>query len=89
MDDWDRHLPQVMGAYNSTEYSTTGISPHMMLTGHEKALPLTFFYTEYEGKKTAPQTYVRDVIRKGDSRTSMIYTGGTRKRRKLDKKKEI
>ena len=64
MDDWDRHLPQVMGAYNSTEHSTAGISPHMMLTGHEKALPLTFFYPEYEGKKTAPQTYVRDVIRR-------------------------
>ena len=64
MDDWDKHLPQVMGAYNSTEHSTTGISPHMMLTGHEKALPLTFFYREYEGKTTAPQTYVRDVIRR-------------------------
>ena len=36
----------------------------MMLTGHEKALPLTFFYPEYEGKKTAPQTYLRDVIRR-------------------------
>ena len=64
MDDWDKHLPQVMGAYNSTEHSTTGISPHMMLTGHEKALPLTFFYPEYEGKRTKPQTYVRDVIRR-------------------------
>ena len=42
MVDWDRYLPQVMGAYNSTEHSTSGISPHMMLTGHEKALPLTF-----------------------------------------------
>ena len=55
---------QVMGAYNSTEHSTTGISPHMMLTGHEKALPVTFFYLEYEGKRTALQTYVRDVIRR-------------------------
>ena len=36
----------------------------MMLTGHEKSLPLMFFYPEYEGKKTAPQTYVRDVIRR-------------------------
>ena len=36
----------------------------MMLTGHEKALPLTFFYPEYEGKRTAPQMYVRDVIRR-------------------------
>ena len=55
-----------------------------MLTGHEKALPLTFFYAEYEVKRTAPETYVRDVIK--DSRTSMTYAGRTRNRRKLDKK---
>ena len=35
MTDWDRYLPQVMGAYNSTQHSTTGVSPHMMLTGHK------------------------------------------------------
>ena len=64
MTDWDRYLPQVMGAYNSTQHSTTGVSPHMMLTGHEKSLPLTFFYPEYEGKKTSPQVYVRDVIKR-------------------------
>ena len=52
-----------MGAYNTTQHSTTEIIPHMMLTGHEKSLPLTFFYPEYEGKKTSPQVYVRDVIR--------------------------
>ena len=34
-----------------------------MLTCHENSLPLTFFYLECEGRKTAPQTYVRDVIR--------------------------
>ena len=43
MTDWDRYLPQVMRAYNSTQHSTTGVSPYMMLTGHEKSLPLTFF----------------------------------------------
>ena len=64
MTDWDRYLPQVMGAYNSTQHSTTGVTPQMMLTGHEKSLPLTFFYPEYEGKKTSPQIYVRDVIRR-------------------------
>ena len=64
MNDSNKHLPQVMGAYNSTEHSTTGISPHMMLNGHEKALPLTFFYPEYEGKEKEPQTYMRDVIRR-------------------------
>ena len=51
MTDWDRYLQQVMGAYNSTQHSNTVVSPHMMLTGHEKSLPLTFFYPEYEGKK--------------------------------------
>ena len=40
MTDWDRYLPQVMGAHKSTQHSTTGVSPHMMLTGHEKSLPL-------------------------------------------------
>ena len=35
-----------------------------MLTGHEKSLPLTFFYPEYEGKETFPQVHVRDVIRR-------------------------
>ena len=37
MTDWDRYLPQVTRAYNSTQHSTTGVSPHMMLTGHEKS----------------------------------------------------
>ena len=60
MTDWDRNLPQVMGAYNSSQHSTTGVSPHMVLTRHEKSLPLIFFYPEYEGKKTSPQVYVRE-----------------------------
>ena len=60
MDDWDMHLPQAIGAYNSTEHSTTGI----FLIDLEKTFPLTFFSPEYEGKETAPQTYVRDVIRR-------------------------
>ena len=32
MTNWDKHLPQVVEAYNSTQHSTTGISPFMMLT---------------------------------------------------------
>ena len=52
-----------MGAYNSTQHSNPGIRPHLMLTGHEKALPLTFFYPKYEGKKTSPRVHVRVMIR--------------------------
>ena len=64
MTDWDRYLPQVMGAYNITQNSTNGVCLHMMLTGQEKSLPLTFFYPEYQGKKTTPHVYLRDVIRR-------------------------
>ena len=60
MNDWDRYLPQVMGAYNSREHYITEMSPHLTLIGLAKALPLTFFYPEYEGKKK----YARDVIRR-------------------------
>ena len=62
--DWDRYLSQVMGAYNSTPHTTTGASPQLMLTGYKKALPLTLFHPEYEGKKTSPQVYERDEIRR-------------------------
>ena len=90
MTDWDRYLPQVMGAYNSTQHSTTGVSPHMMLTGHEKSLPLTFFYPEYEGKKTSPQVYVRDVIKRQQELNDLCrrntQQAQERQRKRFDKK---
>ena len=36
MTDWDKYLPQVVGAYNSTQHSTTGMRLFMMLTGRER-----------------------------------------------------
>ena len=36
----------------------------MMLTGKERAMPLTFFYPDYEGKRTSPQAYVKEAIRR-------------------------
>ena len=89
MTDWDRYLPQVMEAYNSTQHSTSGVSPHMVLTGHEKSLPLTFFYPEYEGKKTSPQVYVRDVRRQqelNDLCRRKNQQAQPRQRKRFDKK---
>ena len=39
MTDWDRYLPQVMGAYNSTQHSTTEVSPYMMLLDTKSLYP--------------------------------------------------
>ena len=90
MTDWERYLQQVMGAYNSTQHSTTVVSPHMMLTGHEKSLPLIFFYPEYEGNKTSPQVYVRDVIRRQQELNDLCrrntQQAQARQRKKFDKK---
>ena len=62
----------------------------MMLTGHEKSLPLIFFYPEYEGKKTSPQVYVRDVIRRqqelNDLCRRITQQAKARQRKKFDKK---
>ena len=70
----------MVGAYNSTQHSTTGISPFMMLTGKERAMPLTFFYPEYEGKKTSPQAYAKEAIRRNTAQAQM------RQRKKYDEK---
>ena len=42
MRDWDRHLDEVLGAYNPTPHATTGFSPHVLTRGTEKAIPLTY-----------------------------------------------
>ena len=90
MTDWDRNLPQVMGAYNSTQHSTTGISPHMMLSGYEKSLHFAFFYPEYEGKKTSPQVNVSDVFRRQQELNDLCRRNTqqtqVRQRKRFDKK---
>ena len=68
----------------------TANSPRMMLTGHEKSLPLTFFYPEYEGKKTSSQVYVRDVIRRQQELNDLCrrntQQAQARQRKRFDKK---
>ena len=90
LTDWDKYLPQVVGAYNSTQHSTTGISPFMMLTGRERAMPLTFFYSEYEGKKTSPQAYVKEAVKRHQELNELCRKNPAqaqmRERKKYDEK---
>ena len=90
MTDWDKYLPQVVGAYNSTKHSTTGISPFMVLTGKERARPLTFFYPEYEGKKTSPQVYVKEAVKRQQELNELCRRNTAqaqlRQRKKYDEK---
>ena len=51
MQSWDKHLDEVLGAYNSTRHATTGFSPTCSLTGMEKSIPLSFLYPEFAAKE--------------------------------------
>ena len=88
--NWDKHLPQTVGAYNSTQKSTTWISPFMMLTGREIAKPFIIFYPEYKGKKTSPHASVKEAARRQQelNELSRINTAQAqiRQRKKYDEK---
>lgn len=42
--DWDEHLPFAVQAYNSSVHSSTGITPHAMVYGHEMRLPVDLLF---------------------------------------------
>ncbi|XP_063725727.1 uncharacterized protein LOC134853651 [Symsagittifera roscoffensis] len=96
MTYWDKYLPQLVGAYNSTQHLTTGISPFMMLTGREReregesAMPLTLFYPENVGKKTSPQAYAKKSVRRQQKLNELCRRNTAqaqmRQRRKYDRK---
>ena len=63
MRDWDQHLDEVLGAYNSTRHATTGFSPYMLTRGTEKAIPLTYLYPEFVTQSfPTHDTYVDHVL---------------------------
>ena len=42
--DWDLYLDLCIATYNSTPSNTTGYSPHMILFGQEKVMPIDLVY---------------------------------------------
>ncbi len=72
MDDWHKFLPQVVGAYNSTRHATTGVSPYMLLTGHERSMPLIYFFPHFETEKISPFQYVRKTIERQQELNELV-----------------
>ena len=72
MDDWDEFLPQVVGAYNSTRHATTGVSPYMLRTGHERPMPLIYFFPQFEAEKSSAFQYVRKTIERQQELNELV-----------------
>ena len=73
--DWDQHLDENLGAYNSTRHATMRFSPYMLTRGTEKAIPLTYRYPEFATQSSpthvayldhvlAPQQEIHDLVRR-------------------------
>ena len=72
MEDWDKLLPQVVGAYNSTTHATTGVSPYMLLKGHERSMPLILSFPQYDGEKMSPFQYVKQTIKRQQELSELV-----------------
>ena len=75
--DWDQHLDEVMGAYNSTRHANTSFSPYMLTRGTKKAIPLT--YTFIQNLPLNRLNFMQPTwnIFLLDNKKSMIYRGET------------
>ena len=63
MRDWDLHLDEVMGAYNSTRHAISGFSSYMLIRGTEKAIPLTYLHPDFATESfESHEAYVEHII---------------------------
>jgi transposase InsO family protein len=58
---WDLMLPIFLMAYRSSVHSSTGETPHFMLTAREMKLPLDLLYTTPSEEKADVPSYVTDI----------------------------
>ena len=90
MTDWDKYLPQVVGGVQQhATFDNRNQSLHDVNV-RERAMPLTFFYPEYEGKKPSPQAYVKEAVKRQQELNELCRRNTAqaqmRQRKKYDEK---
>lgn len=65
--DWDLYLDFLTMAYNSTPHESTGISPHKLVYGQEKRLPLEII-TEPIDENTEEPQFASDYVQELEER---------------------
>ena len=61
-EKWDTVLPEVVGAYNLTQHSTTGYSPFFLEGGRDPGLPLARIVKPQNADKVELSDYVVNLI---------------------------
>ena len=62
---WEKHLPEVLQVYNSTQSAVTGYSPHYLMFGRHLQLPVNFYFPTwgaFEHSHCVPK-YVDEIRR--------------------------
>ncbi|XP_064631671.1 protein NYNRIN-like [Lineus longissimus] len=59
--DWDIMLPIFLMAYRSSVHSSTGETPHYMLTARQMKLPLDLMYSKPSESEMSVPSYVRQL----------------------------